>query len=109
MPLSTTVRYRARAITQVAGVNSGRPVTVREIAEQQTISPKYLEHILKALKAGGLVRAVRGKQGGYVLAKSPGCQRGQVHFLPGPGQIGQEHPPTPSVAALPFSELRLLP
>ena len=71
MRVSTTVRYGARAIAQVASANSGRAVSVREIAEQQRISPKYLEHILRALKAGGLVQSVRGKEGGYVLTQPP--------------------------------------
>ncbi len=72
MMLSTTVRYGARAMTQLASVHSDRPVSVREIAEQQAISASYLERILKALKAGGLVQAIRGNQGGYVLARPPG-------------------------------------
>ena len=72
MRLSTTVRYAARAMAQIASVDPDRPVSVREIAEQQAISASYLEHILKALKAGGLVQAIRGNQGGYVLARPPG-------------------------------------
>ena len=71
MRLSTTVRYGARAITQMASLGTDRPVSVREIGEKQAISAKYLEHILKALKAGGLVRAIRGKEGGYVLTRPP--------------------------------------
>ena len=71
MRLSTTVRYGARAITQVASAPNGCAVSVREIAQQQRISAKYLEHILRALKAGGLVQAVRGKRGGYVLTRPP--------------------------------------
>ena len=71
MRLSTAVRYGARAITQIASLGTDRPVSVREIGEKQAISAKYLEHILKTLKAGGLVRAVRGKEGGYVLTRPP--------------------------------------
>ncbi len=71
MMLSTAVRYGARAITQVASVHPDRPVSVREIAEQQAISAKYLEQILRALKAGGLVQSIRGNQGGYVLTRPP--------------------------------------
>lgn len=70
MRLSTTVRYGARAIAQLAA-SPDRPVSVREIARQQVISAKYLERILKDLKAGGIVEAVHGKRGGYVLARSP--------------------------------------
>ncbi len=71
MRLSTTVRYAARTLAQIATVSSERPVSVREIAERQRISPKYLEQILKALKGAGFVRALRGKRGGYVLARPP--------------------------------------
>jgi Rrf2 family protein len=72
MKLSTTVRYGARAVTQLAAAYPHRAVSVREVAEEQDISPKYLEHILRALKASGLIHAVRGTSGGYVLARSPG-------------------------------------
>jgi Rrf2 family transcriptional regulator, cysteine metabolism repressor len=46
-------------------------VSVRELGEQLSISPKYLEQILRALKASGLIEAVRGKQGGYALGRPP--------------------------------------
>lgn len=71
MRLSTAVRYGARAMTQVASAHPDRAVSVREVAEQQRISPKYLEQIFRPLRVAGLVQAVRGKQGGYVLARSP--------------------------------------
>jgi len=47
-------------------------VSVQQVGQRQKISAKYLEHILKALKAAGLVQAVHGKHGGYVLTRSPG-------------------------------------
>jgi Rrf2 family protein len=71
MKLSTAVRYGARAIARVASVYPQRAMSVREVAEHEKISAKYLEHIFRPLKAAGLIRAVRGKQGGYVLAKPP--------------------------------------
>lgn len=71
MKLSTTVRYGARAMTEIASAFPRRAVSVREVARQQGISPKYLEQILKPLKAAGLVQVVRGNQGGYVLARPP--------------------------------------
>lgn len=46
-------------------------MTAVDIAEQQAIPEKYLVHILLQLKRSGLVRSVRGAQGGYLLAKSP--------------------------------------
>jgi Rrf2 family protein len=71
MKLPTTVRYGARAMIQLAADYPDRAVSVREVGEQQNLSPKYLEHILQALKAAGLVRVVRGKRGGYVLGRPP--------------------------------------
>lgn len=73
MKLSTTVRYAARALAQLAAVNSYHPISVRDISDQQAVSAKYLERILKTLKAGGLVQAVRGKHGGYILGKPADC------------------------------------
>ncbi len=72
MKIPTTVRYGARAVAYLAGAYPGRAVSAREIGEKLRISAKYLEHILRALKAAGLVQAVHGKQGGYVLSRSPG-------------------------------------
>lgn len=71
MWLSTTVRYGARAMAQVASAYPDRPVSIREIAEQQRIAPKYLEHIFRPLRTAGLVRATRGKQGGFMLTRPP--------------------------------------
>jgi Rrf2 family transcriptional regulator, cysteine metabolism repressor len=71
MRFPTIFRYGVRAMVQLAATHSDRAVSVRDIGEKQAISAKYLEQILRALKARGLVQAVRGKQGGYVLARPP--------------------------------------
>ncbi len=47
------------------------PMELREIAENENISLKYLEQVIVPLRTGGLVRAVRGSKGGYSLAKPP--------------------------------------
>lgn len=47
------------------------PVSLRELAERQGVSMKYMEQIVPSLKASGLVRSARGAQGGYVLAREP--------------------------------------
>ena len=59
-------------MTQLAAAYPERAVSVREVSEEQDISPKYLEQIFRGLKAAGLVHVVRGTSGGYVLARSPG-------------------------------------
>ena len=47
------------------------PVLVREIAEREDISVRYLEQLLLPLKAAGVVRATRGANGGFSLSKKP--------------------------------------
>lgn len=48
-----------------------QPVTIREIAEAKELSSNYLEQLLAPLRRAGLVRSVRGPQGGYRLARAP--------------------------------------
>jgi Rrf2 family protein len=48
-----------------------RVVSVRELADNQRLSSKYLEQIMGRLRAAGIVSSVQGKGGGYELAKSP--------------------------------------
>jgi Rrf2 family transcriptional regulator, cysteine metabolism repressor len=71
MKLSTRGRYGARAALELTLRFGSGPVMVREIAEHQEISERYLEHILNSLRASGIVRSTRGARGGYELAKPP--------------------------------------
>lgn len=71
MKLSTRARYGARALVEVALAYPDSTVSVKHVAARQNISPKYLERIMATLKAAGLVKAVRGMHGGYVLARPP--------------------------------------
>jgi len=75
MKLSTRMRYGARALFELAAAYPDRAVSVKEMAERQRLSVKYLEHIIAALKAAGLIKAVRGFRGGYNLARSPSAIR----------------------------------
>ncbi len=71
MKLSTRARYGLRSMLELA-INYGKgPVLVRDIASKQRISRRYLEHLIVALQAGGLVKTIRGKKGGCLLAKKP--------------------------------------
>jgi len=69
MKISTKVRYAMRAMVELASHEGDSPVLISSIAENQNLSKKYLETLLVSLKSSGLVRSVRGKQGGYALAK----------------------------------------
>ena len=71
MLLSTKTRYACRAMAELAAAHPDNPVSVKDIARSQRLSPKYLEHIVSALKAAGLIEAVRGVHGGYVLSRAP--------------------------------------
>jgi Rrf2 family protein len=70
--LSVKSDYAARAVLGLA-LHYPRQValTMDQVAEEQGLPPKYLPQILLELKAKGVVRSVRGKAGGYLLARPP--------------------------------------
>jgi Rrf2 family protein len=70
MKISTRGEYGLRALMEL-GIEPGKALSLRDIAGRQHISLDYLEQIVPALKNAGLVRARRGAQGGYQLAKDP--------------------------------------
>jgi len=71
MKLSTKSRYGTRAIIDIALNSDSNTTMLKDIAARQSLSPKYLDHILSALRRAGLIKNIRGKGGGYVLAKTP--------------------------------------
>lgn len=71
MKISTKGRYALRLMVDLAMNNNGEMVRMKEIAERQNISEKYLEQIISVLKRAGFVRSLRGSQGGYQLAREP--------------------------------------
>ncbi|MGE5397717.1 MAG: RrF2 family transcriptional regulator [Chitinophagales bacterium] len=71
MKLSTRGRYGLRAMIDMAQIGENEPIAIHAIAERQGISERYLEQLMVPLKRAGLVKAVRGSKGGYVLGKNP--------------------------------------
>lgn len=71
MKLSTRGRYASRAVLDIALENNDGPVSLHAVAKRQNISERYLENIMRILASRGLVTSVRGKHGGFRLAKSP--------------------------------------
>lgn len=72
MKLSVKSDYAARAVLGLARVfAAGEVRRVEELAAEQGISANYLVQILLELKAQGIVRSLRGKDGGYILARPP--------------------------------------
>ncbi len=71
MKISTKGRYALRLMIDLAQNASERPISLKDVAQRQNISDKYLEQIISMLNKGGYVRSVRGAQGGYLLRKLP--------------------------------------
>jgi len=71
MKLSTRGRYGVRIMLELALHFGEGPVLLKDIAERQNISEKYLWHLINPLKTMGLIKSIRGAHGGYVLAKNP--------------------------------------
>jgi Rrf2 family protein len=71
--ISTVSRYAARMLVFIAlrMMQGIEPVSRREIACVEEITPDYAEQILIKLKAGGLIRSHRGARGGYTLMVDP--------------------------------------
>ncbi len=71
MKLSTKGRYGVKAMVDLAIHFGETPVSIKSIAERQNISEFYLEQLFAPLRKAGLIRSVRGAQGGYVLNMNP--------------------------------------
>lgn len=69
MKLSTKGRYGLRAMLDLAVHSQGGHVPINLIAERQGMSVSYLEHLFSLLKKSGMVRSVKGAQGGYMLGQ----------------------------------------
>ncbi len=71
MKISTKGRYGLRMMLDLVHHYQNGLVSLKEIAQRQEISEKYLEQIIILLHKSGLIKSMRGSQGGYALAKSP--------------------------------------
>ena len=71
MLISTKGRYALRVMIDLAEHRSGEFISLKEIAQRQNISKKYLEQIVPILNRAKVLKTNRGYQGGYQLAQSP--------------------------------------
>lgn len=69
--ISTKGRYAIRVMIDLAENGSEGYIPLKDIAERQGISKKYLEIIVRDLVAGGLLVGTSGKGGGYKLLRKP--------------------------------------
>jgi len=77
--ISTKGRYALRMLLDLAEREDGGYVALKDIAERQNISKKYLEQIIPILHNSGILKTNRGSQGGYKLARTPDqCTVGEV-------------------------------
>jgi Rrf2 family protein len=72
MKISTRTRYGVRTMLEIARAKEPVGVYQKDIAINQNLSLKYLDHIIHALKTARLIANARGRKSGYVLTRSPG-------------------------------------
>ncbi|HIK31287.1 MAG TPA: RrF2 family transcriptional regulator [Oscillatoriales cyanobacterium M59_W2019_021] len=71
MKLTTRGHYSVKALLDLSLQPDGAPTSVKAIASRQDLPAPYLEKLLIAMRQAGLVKSIRGVQGGYQLARSP--------------------------------------
>ena len=76
MLISTKGRYALRVMVDLAEHQAAGRIPLKEIADRQGVSEKYLENILATLVRAGLLSGMRGKGGGYRLTRSRQVHRG---------------------------------
>jgi|BEDMetMinimDraft_2_1075160.scaffolds.fasta_scaffold05359_2 Rrf2 family cysteine metabolism transcriptional repressor len=98
--LSTRGRYGLQAMFRLAQQADTKPKPLKEIAEAEGLPEAYLEQLMAPLRKAGLVRSVRGPQGGYTLAKRPheirvwdvvAALEGEPHFAQCDAPADPEH------------------
>lgn len=71
MRISTKGRYALRMLLDLAEHRDSGFIALKEVAERQSISKKYLEQIIPVFSKSGILLTSRGVQGGYRLAETP--------------------------------------
>lgn len=71
MKISTKGRYALQIMLDLAVNDTGEHIALQDIAGRQGLTLKYLEHIASVLSREEYVKSVRGKSGGYRLARKP--------------------------------------
>ncbi|MBB6623064.1 Rrf2 family transcriptional regulator [Clostridium gasigenes] len=91
MKLSTKGRYGVKAMVDLSIHYGDTPVSIKTISKRQNISEYYLEQLFSPLRKAGLIKSIRGAQGGYVLNKTPDQIKVSdvMYVLEGPIEIAE--------------------
>jgi Rrf2 family protein len=71
MKLTTRGHYSVKALLDMSLQANYGPISVKSIASRQELPAPYLEKLLIEMRRAGLVKSIRGSQGGYQLALDP--------------------------------------
>lgn len=71
MMVSTKGKYALMVMIDLAKCDPDKYISLSEIADRQNLSMKYLESLVAILNKGGMLNSLRGKKGGYKLARNP--------------------------------------
>ena len=69
MKLSANEEYGVRCLVRISYAGTGGSLTIPEMSQAEGVSAAYAAKILRVLRKGGFVKAARGKEGGYTLAR----------------------------------------
>lgn len=95
MKLSKKSRYGLSALIDLAVNSRTGHVALGNIAERNEISPQYLEQVFASLRRAGIVKSVKGSQGGYLLNREPSkiTVSSVIEALEGPYRLDSESAP----------------
>ena len=100
MNLSKKSRYGLTALIDLSIHSTKGHVSLISIAERNGISPQYLEHIFASLRRAGIIKSIKGAQGGYLLGDSPSriTVASIIEALDGAYRIEREESENPRIA-----------
>jgi Rrf2 family transcriptional regulator, iron-sulfur cluster assembly transcription factor len=91
MRITTKGRYSLRALVHLTAENRDGPHSIRELSEQEGISPEFLEQLFFRLRKAGIIKSNRGPKGGFRLNRDPSKISAKEIFL----AVGEEISLTP--------------
>ena len=70
MRVTTKGRYALRAVVQLTRSFQGKPISIKQLAEAEQLSPEFLEQIFFKLRKADIIASTRGPGGGFSLKKN---------------------------------------